>query len=229
MGSRFPIARRFVVVLAFVLAGCASSGPSTVPNEKEWAALMTEYKWLETLRQSAPQPPAGLTRKQQIELILESQKKSDPVYNAFIERLSEYYHRTSDPRAATLWANEKIIIGDQYMQVLARYDRAVNMYQEALALDPANAAARQRLEEAQRRRFLSMDLFTGVRNGMSEAEVQRLLGMPREDWIKQVIQKDKVYTVWIYPKQDGGASAVYFENGLVYHTNWNAAAAKQQQ
>jgi Lhr-like helicase len=57
-----------------------------------------------------------------------------------------------------------------------------------------------------------------------EEAVQRLIGLPREDWIKQVVQNNRVYSVWIYPKADAGAAAIYFDNGVVYHTNWNAAA-----
>jgi len=55
--------------------------------------------------------------------------------------------------------------------------------------------------------------------------VQKLVGLPREDWIKQVVQNNRVYAVWIYPKSDGGASAIYFDNGVVYHTNWNCCRA----
>ena len=66
--------------------------------------------------------------------------------------------------------------------------------------------------------------FATVKTGMKEEEVRRIVGVPREDWIKQVVQNKRVYSVWIYPKADGGASAVYFDNGVVYHTNWNASA-----
>jgi len=59
---------------------------------------------------------------------------------------------------------------------------------------------------------------------MKEDEVRGIVGLPREDWIKQVVQNGRVYSVWIYPKSDGGATAIYFDNGVVYHTNWNAAA-----
>jgi len=59
---------------------------------------------------------------------------------------------------------------------------------------------------------------------MKEDQVRQFIGLPREDWIKQVVQNGRVYSVWIYPKEDGGAAAVYFDNSVVYHTNWNAAA-----
>jgi hypothetical protein len=60
---------------------------------------------------------------------------------------------------------------------------------------------------------------------MREPEVQALVGDPREDWIRQKIEGSRVFSVWIYPRRDGGAAAVYFEGGVVYHTNWDAAPA----
>jgi hypothetical protein len=115
-------------------------------------------------------------------------------------------------------------MGDQFMGVLSRYDRAISFYQDALAVDPGNADARARITLAQSRRFVPMTAFANVKNGMKEDDVRGLVGLPREDWIKQVVQNNRVYSVWIYPKGDGGAAAVYFDNGVVYHTNWNAAA-----
>ena len=73
-----------------------------------------------------------------------------------------------------------------------------------------------------------LGLEQGGKYRMKEEEVRRLVGLPREDWIKQVVQNSRVYSVWIYPKADGGASAIYFDNGVVYHTNWNAAAPQPQ-
>jgi tetratricopeptide (TPR) repeat protein len=188
---------------------------------------MADYQWIQALRASQKPLPAAATRKQEIELALENHRKMEPAYVAFMDKLREYHHRTGDPRAATLMANEKIIIGDEYMTVLSRYDKAIESYREAIQIDPANQDAVQRIALAEQRRFVSMNAFAAVKTGMSEQDVRRLVGLPREDWIKQVVQNSRVYSVWIYPKADGGASAVYFDNGVVYHTNWNAAAPQQ--
>lgn len=189
---------------------------------------MAEYAKVETLRQSAGSPPPESLRKQQIEFLLDRHKRLEPLFEPFVTRLREYYERTGDARAAELYAREKIRLGDDYMNVLARYDRAIGMYQAALALDPTNSEAQQRLDKAQKLRFVSLDVFSTIQTGMREWAVQGLIGTPREDWIKQVVQNNRVYTVWIYPRNDGGASAIYFENGVVYHTNWNAAPAQSK-
>jgi hypothetical protein len=165
-----------------------------------------------------------MPRKEQIELALDNLKKLEVPYNAFIAKMDDYLQRTGDPRAARILAIEKILLGDQFMNVLSRYDRAIEMYRAALEIEPGNVDAAERIRIAEERRYVNMASFAKVKQGMKEQDVQGIVGLPREDWIKQVVQKNRVYSVWIYPKADGGASAIYFDNGVVYHTNWNAAA-----
>jgi len=215
--------RKLLVLLTLALA-CTPPGPPTQPNDAEWSVLSKDYQWIQTLRDAQKKPLASTPRQEQIELELENLKKLQPTYDPFIDRVHEYHVRTGDPRAAKLLAREKILLGDEYMGVLARYDRAISFYREALDYDPGNADATSRITLAETRRFVSMTSFASVKQGMKEEDVRRIVGVPREDWIKQVVQNKRVYSVWIYPKADGGASAIYFDNGVVYHTNWNAAA-----
>jgi tetratricopeptide (TPR) repeat protein len=217
--------RRFL--LAILVTSCATA-PATQPNDRQWNVLTNEYQWIETLRRAQPVPAPAAPRKQQIELLLDNHRKLEPTYVAFIDKVREYYERTADPRAAKLLAREKVIMGDEYLAYLSRYDRALEFYRAALQLDPSNADVQQRIAMAEERRFVSMNAFAGVKTGMREDDVRKLVGLPREDWIKQVVQNSRVYSVWIYPKADGGASAIYFDNGVVYHTNWNAAAPQPQ-
>jgi hypothetical protein len=219
--------RPAVLLSALVfLAACATAppGPPTQPNDAEWRVLSDDYAGIEAVRKAQPQPPANASRKQTIELALANLQKIEPQMNAFMARVNEYYERTRDPRAAQILAREKVIMGDQYLGVLSRYDRALQEYRAALALQPGNADIQKRIETAESRRYVQMSAFAAVKNGMKEDDVRSLIGLPREDWIKQVVQNNRVYSVWIYPKEDGGASAIYFDNGVVYHTNWNAAA-----
>ena len=215
-----------VAVLFTLFVACGTAAPPTRPNDREWISLTSQYHDIETIRKQAPPWETKSTRKEQIEVLLETYRKLDPIYQPFLDRLKEYAERTGDERAIRLYSDEKIRIGDEYMSVLARYDNALGAYQNALSIDPTNVVAQQRMLEAQSKRFVTMDHFAAVKEGMSEDQVRRILGQPREDWIKQVVQKNRVYSVWIYPKTDGGASAVYFDAGIVYHTNWNAAPSK---
>ena len=216
--------RRALPIALLLLAACAASGPLRKPNEREWSLLMADYQWIQTLRAAQKPPPETSTRKQQIEARLDQHRKVQPTLDVFIGKLTEYHQRTGDARAPAILAREKIFIGDEYVNFLSRYDTGIARYREALAIDPGNEEATRKIAEAESRRFVSMTAFASVKPGMREGQVQSALGIPREDWIKQVVQKSRVYAVWIYPRSDGGASAVYFDNGIVYHTNWNAAA-----
>lgn len=218
---------RFLALLLLALtlaAACATPGPPTEPNDREWNLLSADYAWIETLRKAQPVPPPTASRKQMIETDLENHKKIEPVLTAFLTKLDEYYGRTHDPRAAKIFATEKILTGDDYANILARYDKAIELYRAALVYDPQNADVPKKIAAAEGRRVVSMTAFAAVKNGMKEDDVRKLVGLPREDWIKQVVQNNRVYSVWIYPKADAGAAAIYFDNGVVYHTNWNAAA-----
>src|ERR1700686_3199273 len=160
-----------------------ASGPPTQPNDREWGLISADYAWIETLRKAQPLPAANASRKQMLETVLDNQKKLEPAYVPFIDKVKEYFDRTHDPRAGQVLAREKIIMGDEYMQYLSRYDKALELYQAALEFDPTNAEARKRVELAQQRRFVSMTAFANVKGGMKEDDVRRLVGLPREDWI----------------------------------------------
>jgi tetratricopeptide (TPR) repeat protein len=222
-------AAALVIIASFLAAGAFAAAPPAQPNDREWGLISADYAWIETLRKAQPLPPANASRKQMLELVLENQKKLEPPYVPFLDKVKEYFDRTHDPRAAQVLAREKIIMGDEYAQYLSRYDKALELYRAAVDIDPTNVEAKKRVALAESRRFVSMTAFANVRTGMKEDPVRGLLGLPREDWIKQVVQNNRVYSVWIYPKEDGGASAIYFDNGVVYHTNWNAAAPPASQ
>ena len=70
--------------------------------------------------------------------------------------------------------------------------------------------------------FVSAGQFGRIQPGMYERTIFDLIGYPRVDWVKQTVRDGRVFTVWIYPKEDGGAAAVYFDDGVVYHKKWNA-------
>lgn len=213
------------VTVFLLFVGCASSNSGSAPSEREWQQILAEYRTLEATRAGLPAAPADAPRKERVQVAINSMRQSEAVWTAFLDRLRAYYERTGDARAATIYADEKVRIGDSYRDLLSRWDRAQEMYSAALALDPTHQVAHQRLADAQQRRYVSIDAFSRIREGMTETQVQAALGLPREDWIRQQVQGSRVLSVWIYPKNDGGAAAVYFEGGVVYHVNWNAAPA----
>src|SRR2546421_12686001 len=104
--------RSLTILLALTLAACSTTqGPPTQPNDAEWRTLSNDYAAIEGVRKAQPQPPANASRKQMIEITLANLQKIEPTLNAFMPRVSEYYERTHDPRAAQILAREKVIMG----------------------------------------------------------------------------------------------------------------------
>src|SRR5690349_12354064 len=105
MRSIFALAAATALLLA-----CATPGPPTEPNDREWTLIAADYQWLQTLRNAQPQPPANASRKQMIDLAIKNHEKITPTYDAFMNKITEYYDRTHDPRAAKIMAHEKVVI-----------------------------------------------------------------------------------------------------------------------
>jgi len=117
--------RRLLAPLLLILTACPSQAPVNRPNDREWNLLLADYQWIQTLRAAQKAPPAGATRKQEIEIALDNIRKLEPPYQVFTDKVSAYSKRTRDPRAAALLAGEKIYLGDEYMNVLSRYEQAI--------------------------------------------------------------------------------------------------------
>ena len=84
--------------------------------------------------------------------------KLEPTYDA-VHRQAATRTTTARPipRAAALLAREKIILGDEYMTVLSRYDRAIALYREALEIRAAERRRAQRIALAEQQRSSSMN------------------------------------------------------------------------
>src|SRR5438309_11050451 len=113
-----------IVLASLVVATAFAASPTTQPNDREWGQLSTDYQWIETLRKAQPLPPANASRKQMLELVLQNQKKLEPAYVPFMDKVREYYDGTHDRRAGQVLARERTIMGDEHMQYWSRYDKA---------------------------------------------------------------------------------------------------------
>ncbi len=214
--------RMLPMLVSIIVIGCAQAIVRT-PEQDRWSELRSQYETIESVRASSPIPAAG--RREQIAALLERQKRLEPIYVPFMATLRSYVEESADARARALYARERILMGDEYAHYLARYDRAISLYRSALELDPGNAAIEERIAAAEDRLYLSPRKFGDIQPSMSQADVVSIVGYPRIDWVRETVRDGRTYTVWIYPKADGGAAAVYFDNGILYHKNWDAAPA----
>lgn len=163
------------------------------------------------------------SRLDEIENQLALQDALDPVHGIYMAALEAYHLERGDHRSAERLAYEKMLLGDSYAEVLGRHDRAMELYFAALELTPESSVLLDRIEKSRRRIYASQSDFARVRIGMRETDVHEILGYPRVSWVRQTVRRGRVFTAWIYPRKGGGAAAIYFDEGIVYHKNWSAS------
>lgn len=104
---------------------------------------------------------------------------------------------------------EDLAVAAEFIAEGGDYSHAIQIYQELLTLDPANAAVRSALASSEAHRTMSPEHFATLRKGMSRDQVRAALGMPHLKNI-QVFEEQGVLA-WFYPTTTGGIAGVYFQ------------------
>ena len=136
--------KSLTLVLLLLTVACATPGPPTQPNDREWGQLSADYQWLDNLRNAQPQPPANASRKQQIELMLANLQKIEPVYISVQGQGPRVLRAHPRPPRGQVMAREKIILGDQYLSV-----------SPATTVPSTSTARRSQFDPEQRRREIA--------------------------------------------------------------------------
>ena len=111
--------------------------------------------------------------------------------------------------AIRMKSDEEIVLARQFIEQGGDYQRAIDVYKEALAVDPGNPRLREELARAQARRYMTRETFDQVKEGMEQEEVRRLLGQPNLHNVRDY--PDRGVVGWFYPKDTSGAgAAVWF-------------------
>jgi hypothetical protein len=109
-----------------------------------------------------------------------------------------------------LKSDEDIVVAHQFIERGGDYRRAIEIYEAALAVDPANPRLRQELEKARGLRYMTAERFAGVKEGMTPDEVRAVLGQPNLHNVRDYA--DRGVSAWFYPKgPDGAAAGVWFQ------------------
>jgi hypothetical protein len=129
--------------------------------------------------------------------------------------------------AIRMKSDEDILLARQFIERGGDYQRAIDIYREALVVDPGNPKLRDELVRAQARRYMARETFEQVKEGMEQEEVRLLLGQPNLHNVREYPERG--VTGWFYPKDTtGAAAAVWFhkEGGrtLVYLLDYDALA-----
>ena len=140
--------------------------------------------------------------------------------DTFNERLSGYLNKDvmfeGEPpterqlAAIRMKSAEDMVIAQEFIDKGGNYKRAMDIYEQSLLLDPDNAELKSALAYAEEMRFMTEDRLAQVKKKMTADEVVELLGPVNLNFIKTY--EDRGVTAWFYPREDGGAAAVFFED-----------------
>lgn len=220
------------LLLAPGAAGCGGSKPDegaaarpSPASDAEWAWLQKAQGELQSRRAQLAAAPANPQLARETELLgadfdrrLIDFLNADPPVQG--EPLSD-----RQKAALRMKTDEDIHLARTFIEQGGDYQRAIDIYKEALAVDPGNPRLREELARAQARRYVTGEAFAQVQKGMDQEEVRRQLGQPNLNNVRNYAERGVVG--WFYPKDaSGAAAAVWFhkEDGrfTVYLTDFEA-------
>jgi outer membrane protein assembly factor BamE (lipoprotein component of BamABCDE complex) len=112
--------------------------------------------------------------------------------------------------ALRMKSDEDLEIARQYAEKGGDFQRAAEICEAALAVDPDNPSLKEELEKIHAARFMTSDRFFEVKPGMTPPEVRELLGAPNLHNVHAY--PDRGVEAWFYPRDAAGTAAgVWFE------------------
>ncbi|MEL7058552.1 MAG: hypothetical protein AAGN46_00860 [Acidobacteriota bacterium] len=154
--------------------------------------------------------------------------EADNLSEQFYTRLVEYLNSadivegaelTSEQRQAFDYkAQEDMAIASEYIERGGDYQRAIDIYDQALMSDPTNQALLDAKAEAERLRFMTEDRFAQLEKKMSEETVRELLGPIKSTNVREYPERNRIG--WFYRREDGGAAGVFFKETKTGNGEW---------
>jgi tetratricopeptide (TPR) repeat protein len=239
------LAKSMVIAAVALAVACgqgADGGGGKVDSaarQAEWTALETQKRQLDakrgelaTLRQQAAagtDVAAALTavNDEVTRLSDDLGSKLAAYINADPPVVGEPI-RPEQQAAIRLKSSEDIAIAREFIELGGDYRRAIDIYNQALSIDPDNAELKAALADAESKRFMTPERFAAVKKGMSEADVVAALGRPLARNVRDY--PEKKVSAWFYPKNDTGEAAGVFFNDkkTVYSTDFDAVKRADQ-
>ncbi|MEA2600378.1 MAG: hypothetical protein QOF89_1370 [Acidobacteriota bacterium] len=199
--------------------GCGKSRQETgtmqrsPASEAEWASLQKTQRTLAEQRgrlatADPADPGTAALRRQTAALAAELNARLVGFINADPPVQGQPLTRRQQA-AIRMKSDEDILLAHEFIDAGGDYQRALEIYQEALAVDPGYARLEEELAKAQARRYTTREAFAQLKKGMSQDEVRGLLGAPNLHSVRDY--PDRGVVGWFYPKDaSGAAAAVWF-------------------
>lgn len=209
-----------VLGTAALATGCgksrdeAGAAPRSPASEAEWAWLQKTQQTLaeQRARLAAADPAdtkiADALHKQTAALAAELNARLVGFINADPPMQGQPLTRRQQA-AIRMKSDEDVLLAREFIDAGGDYQRAIEIYKEALAVDPGYARLEEELAKAQARRYTTREAFAQLKKGMSQDEVRGLLGPPNLHSVRDYPNRGVVG--WFYPRDaSGAAAAVWF-------------------
>ncbi len=170
-----------------------------------------------------PDPALIAEEMKRIEMDREGQ------YEVFTDQLVTYINNNPDSQEAKSAYADYLakFVAPAFVNELGNYIKAVEVYDEALSLDPENAEILALRDHAASMRYMTQERFDTVTKGMTYEEIEAICGVANPKHIKEEIKRGKTLVGWYYPTEDRGAAGVYFSDGKVYNMKFDAIKAPE--
>jgi hypothetical protein len=219
--------RSTLLVLPLVLLPLAACGPG--PSQRSAharaAAIEQEWTWLQQAKKNVdakreqleaaavaenPDPKALAALRAQVG------REGGELQRRLVGFLNAQPPVEGEPltphqkEAIRMKSDEDILLGRAFIEQGGDFQRAIELYEAALGLDPGYERLQTELQEARARRYISREAFDEVKEGMTEDEVRQALGQPNLHNVKEYTEHGVVG--WFYPKDETGAAAgIWFD------------------
>jgi tetratricopeptide (TPR) repeat protein len=231
MGVRASVSRGLLLGALIILPGCGKPQEER-QDARQAEVTVAQWDWLEQTKQRLDEQRERLAQleaaaektepgKPPSEELLRLRKEVGDLGEDFNRRLVEYVNANASSgetpgerqlAAIRMKSDEDILLAREYIEEAGDYRRAIEIYETALAADPANPRLKTELETAKARRYITRERFALVREGMAQDEIRRLLGPPNLQDVRDYPERG--VTAWFYPKDaSGAAAAVWFRKG----------------
>lgn len=233
-----------LLALSLLPAGCGGEGGNGSEETSvaaPSAAAEAEWSWLQATRRELDekrQRLAAAGQKADPTLAKDVERQTAELNRRLLEFINADPPREGEPlserqkAALRMKSDEDILVAREHIEEGGDYQRAIEIYEEALAVDPDNPRLAAELAKARQRRFITAEAFSQVKEGMKDEEVRTFLGQPNLHNVREYPERGVV--AWFYPKDESGAAAgVWFEKkpgGLVvYELDFEAIRPGQPQ
>jgi len=217
-------------LLLAVAPGCGRRAAEKAARPGSSAA-QPEWAWLQRTKADLDARRARLAAQPDPKLQKETQALADELNRRLAVFLNADPPIQGEPlserqkAALRMKSDEEIHLARTWIEQGGDFQRAIDIYKEALVVDPDNPRLKEELAQAEGRRYMKREACAQARKGMEPEEVRRLLGAPNLNNVRSYPERG--VTGWFYPRDAGGdAAAVWFhkEDGktVVYLTDFDA-------